>query len=69
VRENKAVLFPISAFGLAIAGSSKGLIYVPVSSLRYYILHDSTDNLPRDGNDYEYIVPIEGNWYVYFERS
>ena len=63
-REDGTVLFIYSSMGLAVAGSSKGIAYIPKKSLRFYqVLPSSSEDWPRQEN--EFIKPLDGDWYIF----
>jgi hypothetical protein len=54
----------MSTSGLGISGGSKGYLYT--SNLQGTIVED-TDQW--DGRTYMQVLPIKGNWYIFFLRS
>ena len=62
-RDDGAVLFGYSAYGLTIAGSRKGIAYVPAKSVRFYKVLAADAPWPKQEGDF--LKPLEGDWYIY----
>ena len=62
-RDDGSVLFGYSAYGLAIAGSRKGIAHVPAKSLRFYKVLSAEAAWPNEEGDF--LKPLDGDWYIY----
>jgi hypothetical protein len=62
------ILFAEGGIGLSIGPSwSKGIAYLPAGPSKFGQIVKNLDKDP--GHDDMYLVPIEGDWYVFYQRT